>query len=65
MTISQTGDQVEISLSLAPEMIEKVRVLKELEAKGVWIPAVPDSIQKIVISTTVAEAPAVAPGSEG
>jgi Flp pilus assembly pilin Flp len=65
MTISQTGDQVEISLSLEPEIIEKIRVLKELEAKGVWIPAVPDSIQKIVISTSVAEAPAIAPGSEG
>ena len=65
MAIKQTGDNIEISIALEPEVIEKIRVLKELEAKGVWISAVPDSIQKIVISTSVVGKPSATSNSEG
>ncbi|NNE48408.1 MAG: hypothetical protein HKN37_17285 [Rhodothermales bacterium] len=50
IAISQTGTEMEISISLAPEMIEKIRVIKELESKGVWVGSVPDSVKRIVIS---------------
>ena len=65
IAVKQSAQNIEISVVLEPEVIEKIRVLKELEAKGVWIPAVPDSIQKILISTSVVKAPAETPGSEG
>jgi len=65
MGMMRAGEPIEISISLAPEVIEKVRVLKELQSKGVWIPAVPDSIQKIVITSTVAGAPLPSDADEG
>jgi Flp pilus assembly pilin Flp len=50
IAISQAGESMEISITLAPEMIDRIRVIKELESKGVWVGSVPDSVKRIVIT---------------
>ena len=50
IAISQAGESVEISITLAPEMIDKIRVIKELESKGVWVGSIPDSVKRIVVT---------------